>query len=71
MKLLAHEMGGSPFNSPLFAVFLSPAFAGLRTVRAFTWGLRPRLYAYACSAGFANPYSEFLNTIQNYVTSPF
>jgi hypothetical protein len=38
-----------------FAVFrldgLSPAFAGLITVRALTWGSRPRLYAYACFAG--------------------
>jgi hypothetical protein len=46
--------GRQPFapNSPHFAAkFLLPAFAGLITVCAVTWGSRPRLYASACSAG--------------------
>ena len=35
----------------LIAFVLSPAFAGLNPVMLLTWGLRPRLYARACSAG--------------------
>jgi len=35
----------------LCRIFLSPAFAGLKLLRFDTWGLRPRLYAWACYAG--------------------
>ena len=44
-------MGDSP-QIISFAFGLSPAFAGLKICCAFKpWGLRPRLYASACSAG--------------------
>jgi hypothetical protein len=43
-----------------FTFILSPAFAGLKICCALDWGLRPRLYASACFAGFELAFSAKL-----------
>lgn len=49
----AREVGDSGHTIVSFVLGLSPVFKGSDLEIASSWGLRPRLYASACSAGLS------------------